>query len=115
MYLVKDERDWTIVSMSRLPAIVHAGSARGLPPDTRELQVSIVKNVELSLLLLRYGSFYLEDVLSFWDVAPCRLVVCRHFKGACYLHLQGHEASSTILHSTISQKTVIFIFATVRT
>jgi hypothetical protein len=51
MYLMKDERDWSNVSMPRLPAIVHAGSARVVPPDARELQVSMVKNAEFSLLL----------------------------------------------------------------
>jgi hypothetical protein len=51
MYLMKDERDWSNVSMPRLPAIVHAGSARGVPPDARELQVSMVKKAEFSLLL----------------------------------------------------------------
>jgi hypothetical protein len=48
---MKDERDWTNGSMSRLPGVFHEGAARGLPPDTHELQVSIIRNVTLSLLL----------------------------------------------------------------
>ncbi|XP_069683777.1 intermembrane lipid transfer protein Vps13D isoform X2 [Periplaneta americana] len=41
-YLVKDERDLTHVTMSRLPTVVHEGSARkNMPVDTRELQVKL--------------------------------------------------------------------------
>jgi hypothetical protein len=30
----------------------------------------------------------------FWDVAPCSLVVCQRFRGACCLHRQGDASTS---------------------
>jgi hypothetical protein len=50
----------------------------------------------------------------FCVVLPFSLVqVYRHFRGACCLHHQGDE--STRLHGATTQKTAIFILATVRT
>jgi hypothetical protein len=47
----------------------------------------------------------------FWDVAPCSLVeFYQCFKGVCCLH-----QTSTRLHGTTSQKTIIFILASMRT
>jgi hypothetical protein len=60
-----------------------------------------------------------------WDVAPC-LIQIRRFRGAYYLNNQGNAmmieavsmsemSISARLHGAISQMTVIFILATVRT
>jgi hypothetical protein len=55
-------------------------------------------------------------MIAIWDTVPCRL-----FRGAYCLYHQGDEmmmeavCTSMRLHSTVSQKAIIFILAAVRT
>jgi hypothetical protein len=73
---------------------------------------------------LRWNA-YMFKLTVFWDVAPCSLVdIYRRFRGACCPHPSPdwwrqqaplkHWSISSRLHGSISQKTVIFIFAAVR-
>jgi hypothetical protein len=88
-----------VYTLRRHVRIKHINTARALTTWVFSTDHKHIRNVQMAV---------------FWVVPPCSLAeVYRRFRGPCCFHHRGDR--QTRLHGATTQKTAIFILATVRT